>query len=75
MRKLDERQTSDMIKFTCQNPNSRANKIQAGLRILNYQGNEYLRQFGMRISEEMAVVGLKYYYCIIVINYTLIHLQ
>ncbi|MCE8166471.1 MAG: hypothetical protein I3270_02385 [Candidatus Moeniiplasma glomeromycotorum] len=58
-----------MIKFTCQPPNARANKIQAGLEILDFRNNEYLREFGMRISNDMMVVGLKYYYYIMVINY------
>ncbi|RIA87407.1 Piwi domain-containing protein [Glomus cerebriforme] len=59
VRKLNERQTADMIKFTCQQPQQRANRIRQGLDILNYQNNEYLRQFGMRISPEMAVVNAR----------------
>uniref|UniRef100_A0A1D1XV91 Protein argonaute MEL1 n=1 Tax=Anthurium amnicola TaxID=1678845 RepID=A0A1D1XV91_9ARAE len=57
-RKLDEKQTADMIKFTCQRPDVRANKIQAGYDIL-HRGNEYLQHFGMRISNEMAVVNAR----------------
>jgi Argonaute linker 2 domain len=60
MRKLNGEQTKEMIKFTCQNPSIRENKIQRSLEILNYRRNEYLQQFGMQISNEMAVVGLKY---------------
>ncbi|CAG8449098.1 3430_t:CDS:10 [Funneliformis mosseae] len=56
VRKLNKDQVQDMIKFTCQPPNMRANKIRQGLDILDYRGNEYLQQFGMRISNEMAVV-------------------
>lgn len=59
IRKLDERQTADMIKITCQNPNTRSNNIRGGLEILDYQGNEYLRQFGMRVSNEMVVVNAR----------------
>ncbi|CAB4481807.1 unnamed protein product [Rhizophagus irregularis] len=59
MRKLDERQTADMIKFTCQPPNARANKIQAGLEILDFRNNEFLREFGMRISNDMMVVNAR----------------
>ncbi|RIA87406.1 Piwi domain-containing protein [Glomus cerebriforme] len=59
IRKLDDRQTADMIKFTCQQPQQRANKIRQGLDILNYRNNEYLRQFGTRISTEMAVVNAR----------------
>ncbi|CAB4490071.1 unnamed protein product [Rhizophagus irregularis] len=59
IRKLGERQTADMIKFTCQQPSMRANKIRAGLDILNYRGNEYLQQFGMRISADMLLVNAR----------------
>ncbi|MCE8166460.1 MAG: hypothetical protein I3270_02330 [Candidatus Moeniiplasma glomeromycotorum] len=54
-----------MMNFARQNPNVRANKIHAGLNILNYKNNAYLKQFGMEISNEMTVVNLKYYYRII----------
>ncbi|CAG8457935.1 8826_t:CDS:2 [Funneliformis mosseae] len=54
--KQEKRQTADMIKFTCQQPHVRANKIMQGLDILNYRENEYMRQFGLQVSEEMAVV-------------------
>src|SRR6266511_770177 len=53
MRKLNERQTADMIKFTCQPPHVRANKIRNGLDILDYRNNEYLRQFGLQVSNDM----------------------
>jgi hypothetical protein len=53
MRKLNERQMADMIKFTCQPPSSRANKIAQGIDILNYRQNEYMQQFGLCVSNEM----------------------
>src|SRR3954452_17497470 len=56
MRKLNEKQTADMIKFTCQPPTARANKIHQGLDILNYRQNEYMQQFGLNVSSDMAVV-------------------
>ncbi|KAG0370845.1 Piwi domain-containing protein [Gamsiella multidivaricata] len=56
MKKLDQRQTADMIKFTCQPPHVRANIIKEGLRILNYNNNEYLKDWGMKISNEMTQV-------------------
>ncbi|KAG0335588.1 Eukaryotic translation initiation factor 2C [Podila horticola] len=55
-KKLDEAQTADMIKFTSQNPSARANTIKNGLKILNYDDNEILRDVGMKISSEMAVI-------------------
>src|SRR3954453_8084509 len=55
MRELNERQTAEMIKFTRQSPIIRANKIRQGANILNYQQNEYMQQFGLRISHEMVI--------------------
>ncbi|CAG8587596.1 7850_t:CDS:10 [Ambispora gerdemannii] len=54
LRKLNEKQTADMIKSTCQPPHIRANKINAGLKILNYRENEYLKEFGIKIGHEMV---------------------
>ncbi|KAF9209936.1 eukaryotic translation initiation factor 2C, 2, partial [Haplosporangium sp. Z 27] len=56
MKKLNETQTAEMIKFTCQPPHVRANKIRDGLKILKYQENPHLIDFGMRVSQEMAVI-------------------
>ncbi|KAF9957777.1 hypothetical protein BGZ65_001879 [Modicella reniformis] len=55
-KKLDERQTADMIKFTCQPPNVRANTIKHGLQILSYDDNEYLKDFGVKVSPEMVTI-------------------
>ncbi|CAG8461331.1 16740_t:CDS:10, partial [Acaulospora morrowiae] len=55
IRKLNERQTADMIRFTCQPPYLRANKILQGVDTLNYRGNEYLQQFGVNVSNDMVV--------------------
>ncbi|CAG8522996.1 5713_t:CDS:10 [Ambispora gerdemannii] len=54
IRKLNEKQTADMIKFTCQAPTLRANKIKQGVEILNYRENKYLAPFFLKISNEMA---------------------
>ncbi|ORY01783.1 Piwi-domain-containing protein [Basidiobolus meristosporus CBS 931.73] len=59
IRKLNEKQTQEMIRFTCQPPHVRANKIIQGLKVLNYRDNEYLQQFGMKVSNEMAVVSAR----------------
>ncbi|KAG0077322.1 hypothetical protein BGZ90_007372, partial [Linnemannia elongata] len=56
MKKLDERQTTDMIKFTSQPPQVRANNIKDGLKILKYDDNEYLKEFGMKVSNEMVQI-------------------
>ncbi|KAF9168361.1 Eukaryotic translation initiation factor 2C [Actinomortierella ambigua] len=55
-RKLTDKQTADMLKFTCKPPHIRANKIKEGLRILNFHENEYLQDFGVRVATEMADV-------------------
>ncbi|CAG8681311.1 7007_t:CDS:2, partial [Acaulospora colombiana] len=55
MKKLNEKQTADMIKFTCQRPSDRANKINRGINLLNYRENEQMREFGMRVSNEMVI--------------------
>ncbi|CAB4410376.1 unnamed protein product [Rhizophagus irregularis] len=59
MRKLNEIQTADLIKFARQNPTIWENRIQTGLNILNYRNNEYLKQFGMEVSNNMAVVNAR----------------
>ncbi|KAF9896523.1 Eukaryotic translation initiation factor 2C, partial [Lobosporangium transversale] len=56
IKKLNEKQTADMIKFTCQPPHIRANKIKDGLKLLSFQDNEYMRDFGLRVSTEMIEI-------------------
>ncbi|KAI7905151.1 Piwi domain-containing protein [Cokeromyces recurvatus] len=55
-KKLNEKQTAEMIKFTCQKPDVRANKIIHGFNLLQYKNNEYMQQFGMTIKPEMAII-------------------
>ncbi|KAJ3259926.1 eukaryotic translation initiation factor 2C, 2 [Chytriomyces hyalinus] len=57
LRKLNERQTAEMIKFTCQPPHVRSNKISAGITILQQRDNEYLNEFNVSIGHEMAIVN------------------
>ncbi|KAH9274458.1 hypothetical protein BASA83_003090 [Batrachochytrium salamandrivorans] len=45
-----------MIKFTCQPPHVRSNKISAGVTLLQQHDNDYLRDFGVEINHEMATV-------------------
>ncbi|KAF9179239.1 hypothetical protein BGZ50_007129 [Haplosporangium sp. Z 11] len=58
-RKLDEQQTADMIKFTTQPPHARANNIKDGLQILQYQNNEYLKEFGLKVSKDMMTLNAR----------------
>ncbi|PKY23704.1 Piwi-domain-containing protein [Rhizophagus irregularis] len=57
--KWNYRQMDEMFKFTCQPPSVRANKILNGLNILDYRNNEYLKQFGMEVSNNMTVVNAR----------------
>lgn len=59
MKKLNERQTAEMIKFTCQKPNVRANKINEGINLLQYKSNPYLQQFGVTVKPEMAMINAR----------------
>ncbi|KAI9203830.1 Piwi domain-containing protein [Polychytrium aggregatum] len=59
LRKLNERQTAEMIKFTCQPPHVRSNKISAGITILQQRDNDYLKDFGVQIGHEMAIVNAR----------------
>ncbi|KAI9489904.1 Piwi domain-containing protein [Zychaea mexicana] len=57
MKKLDEKQTAEMIKFTCQKPDIRANKTRQGLTMLQCKPeNPYLKQFGVKVNPDMAIV-------------------
>ncbi|KAI1316264.1 hypothetical protein EDD11_010172 [Mortierella claussenii] len=55
-KKLNEDQVTAMIKTTAIRPDARARKIRECLRILDFEHNQYLQAFNMRISTEMAVV-------------------
>ncbi|KAF9438295.1 eukaryotic translation initiation factor 2C, 2 [Entomortierella beljakovae] len=54
VKKLDQDQTADMIKYTAMPPHVRANKIRTGLKILKYDDNPNLADFGVRVSSEMT---------------------
>lgn len=55
-KKLNEKQTAEMIKFTCQKPHVRANKIRQGFSLLQFRDNAYMQQFDVSVKPEMAVV-------------------
>ncbi|KAI8923006.1 Piwi domain-containing protein [Entophlyctis helioformis] len=59
LRKLNERQTAEMIKFTCQPPHIRSNKISAGITLLQQQEVDGLADFGVSIDREMATVNAR----------------
>ncbi|KAG0022022.1 hypothetical protein BGZ81_008706 [Podila clonocystis] len=55
-RKFSEAQLADMSKFTFQNPTARVNTLKTGLKMLSYRDNEYLKDVGMAISEDMVQI-------------------
>ncbi|KAI8099370.1 Piwi domain-containing protein [Halteromyces radiatus] len=59
LKKLNEMQTAEMIKFTCQKPTVRANKIHQAVNLLKYKDNPYIQQFGVNIKSEMATVNAR----------------
>jgi hypothetical protein len=58
-KKLNEKQTADMIKFTCQKPHVRANKIGQGNQTMQYRQNNQLMQSGIQVKPEMAMIGAR----------------
>ncbi|KAI9490415.1 hypothetical protein BDB00DRAFT_875314 [Zychaea mexicana] len=54
-KKLDEQQTAEMITFTCQKPDVRANKIKQGFTLLE-TNNPYMQQSGFKVEPEMFIV-------------------
>lgn len=56
LKKLNEKQTAEMIKFTCQAPHVRSNKISTGMTILHEKDDEYLNEFGITMSNEMMTI-------------------
>jgi len=58
IKKLNERQTSDMIKCTARNANDRKKEIMNVLGKANFAEDEHLKYFGIEVSTEMTkVVG------------------
>ncbi|WPG97800.1 Hypothetical protein R9X50_00058100 [Acrodontium crateriforme] len=54
--KMDERQTSNMIKFAVTPPPERWQSIQHGIRILDWKNDPVLKHFGIEISATRASV-------------------
>ncbi len=51
--KLDEIQTSKMIKFAVSRPAERKKAIQVGLKMLDWKQDSYLQHYGLEISPDM----------------------
>lgn len=50
--KLDDQQTSQMIKFAVTVPAERWNSIQRGIELLNWKSDAYLKNYGLDISQK-----------------------
>lgn len=48
-----------MIRFTCQPPHVRSNKVSHGFNLLSTQDNEYLQDFNVSIGREMATINAR----------------
>lgn len=48
--KLSDTQTSQMIKFAVTLPKQRWEAVEQGVRLLNWQGDKYLKHYGLQIS-------------------------
>ncbi|KAF9321154.1 Protein argonaute 10 [Podila horticola] len=55
-KRLNEEQTSAMIRGTCTKPQERASKIIRNVQELDFNRNEYMRAFGLHPDTELAVV-------------------
>ncbi|KAJ1914760.1 hypothetical protein H4219_004640 [Mycoemilia scoparia] len=58
-KRLDPYQTENMIKFTCQRPRDREEKIYEGSRLLNYANNNDLKGFGIQVSGRTKMVNAR----------------
>lgn len=55
-RKLSDMQTTEMLKFTTQPPDRRAEKIIRGLEMLRFKENPDLQSFGIEVTERMLEI-------------------
>jgi hypothetical protein len=59
-KKLNENQTAEMVKTTCQKPNVRAKKIIQGLSLFQqHNENPYVQQFDISVKPEMSVINAR----------------
>ena len=54
--KLDDKQTSQMIKFAVTPPAERWKAVEHGLGMVDWQNDPYLKNYGMKINSSPAVV-------------------
>ncbi|KAJ3294810.1 eukaryotic translation initiation factor 2C, 2 [Borealophlyctis nickersoniae] len=58
-RKLNERQTAEMIRFTCQPPHVRSGKISQALTLFDYQNNEYCKEFKITAADDLFIANAR----------------
>ncbi|KAL1702475.1 Piwi domain-containing protein [Schizophyllum commune] len=51
--------TRDMVEFSAQRPDARFNAIHGALQLLSYGQSEYVRKFGMSVSNQMLEVNTR----------------
>jgi eukaryotic translation initiation factor 2C len=54
--KLDDKQTAQMIKFAVTLPEQRWEAVMHGIRMLNWEADPYLKNYGLKISPNRAEV-------------------
>lgn len=54
--KLDDKETSEMMKFAVQPPKQRWEAIEEGLAHLNWQQDNYLKNYGFKIADKRTTV-------------------
>jgi eukaryotic translation initiation factor 2C len=57
--KLNPNETSEMIRFAVQRPGVRRNEIMSNVKLLNWGGDRFLREFGVKVDPNMPVVPAK----------------
>jgi eukaryotic translation initiation factor 2C len=57
--KLDERQTSNMIRFAVEPPPDRWKAIEHGLKMLDWQNDPFLKQYGLQIDARKTIVDAR----------------
>ena len=57
--KLSERQTIEMIRFTCQHPVTRSEKILTGMTLTQENNQDYLEAFGISVNQQDTIIKAK----------------
>ncbi|KAK6926677.1 Argonaute, linker 1 domain [Dillenia turbinata] len=58
-KKLNERQVTALLRATCQRPHERENSIKRMVREANFNSNELVNEFGIRVSFELSTLNAR----------------